>query len=135
MRYIGIILLVLWGCAQVPPVQVVDGDTVKVQGENVRLMGFDTPEIFRPKCAREKALGKEASLYLWQLLRQADDTKLVLERKSDGTARRDKYQRLLGRLYVNGIDVGALQIRAGFARPYSGGKRKGWCGYSIFRKS
>ena len=50
-------------------VRVVDGDTVRVKARiwvdqtvevSVRLRGIDAPEIFRPKCENEKALGRTA---------------------------------------------------------------------------
>ena len=40
-------------------VRIVDGDTVEVAGEKLRLKGWDTPEKFgNEKCAKEKMLGE-----------------------------------------------------------------------------
>lgn len=41
---------------------IVDGDTVRLPGENARLTGvgnvpFDTPETWRPECRSEAKLG------------------------------------------------------------------------------
>ncbi len=37
---------------------VTDGDTIRmVDGTNVRLVGFNTPEKFEPMCARQAELG------------------------------------------------------------------------------
>jgi endonuclease YncB( thermonuclease family) len=40
-------------------VRVVDGDTVQVYGvqPNVRLVGFDAPEVLHPDCDAERVLG------------------------------------------------------------------------------
>jgi endonuclease YncB( thermonuclease family) len=40
---------------------------------------------------------------------------------------RDRYDRLLGRLIVNGTDVGNTLIAEGLARAYDGGRQLGWC--------
>ena len=131
MRYLLTLLLIaLTSCAPLPRsnLYVIDGDSVRVLDENVRLMGFDTPETFQPKCASERALGKRATIHLEHLIENAGSASIVYERKRDGSLRRDKYRRLLGTLYIDGVDVADLQINAGLARPYDGGKRRSWCG-------
>jgi hypothetical protein len=51
-------------------VRVIDGDTIQVYGvdPNVRLVGFDTPEI-RAACAEERDLGRRATERLRALVR------------------------------------------------------------------
>ncbi|MBT1159296.1 hypothetical protein J1C56_27340 [Aminobacter anthyllidis] len=54
---------------------VVDGDTIRCNGQNMRLIGdgvpfktgIDTPEIGRAKCERERMLGREAKKRLAEL--------------------------------------------------------------------
>ena len=46
---------------------VIDGDTIRWNGEKVRLVGFNTPEISEPQCAAEATKGKQAKLRLQQL--------------------------------------------------------------------
>lgn len=50
-------------------IKVVDGDTIKVRATiwvdqtievSVRLRGIDAPELYRPKCAAEKLLARQA---------------------------------------------------------------------------
>lgn len=56
----------------------VDGDTIKCDGQNMRIMGpgspnksgVDAPEIGNAKCAKERLLGEQAKLRLEELLRQ-----------------------------------------------------------------
>jgi endonuclease YncB( thermonuclease family) len=52
-------------------VRVIDGDTVQVYGvePNVRLVGFDTPETWRPDCEAERVLGLKATERLKALVR------------------------------------------------------------------
>jgi hypothetical protein len=33
---------------------VIDGDTVRIAGVSIRLTDYDSPELFSPKCARER---------------------------------------------------------------------------------
>jgi hypothetical protein len=57
----------------------VDGDTVRCDRQNMRIMGpgapnksgVDAPEIRNAKCAKERLLGEQAKLRLDELLRQS----------------------------------------------------------------
>lgn len=111
------------GCAVV---LAVDGDTVKLlcPGEGLvpaRLTGFDTPEIFSPRCASELARGIVATASLDRLLFSAGHIAV----SGEGT---DRYGRRLVRLDLDGQDVANRMIASGLARPYAGGRRQGWCG-------
>ena len=108
--------------------KVIDGDSVKVMGENVRLVGFNTPEIFRPNCPYEKRIGQEAKVMLQGILDRSETTYLHFERRSDGRLKRDKYRRPLAVLYADGQDVAHVMVRAGLAEYYDGRrKRRNWC--------
>ncbi len=99
--------------------EVVDGDTVRWRGELVRLVGYDTPEL-RGRCRTERILAEAAANYLRGLLLEGPAV-LHFERG------RDRWGRRLARLTVAGRDVGPELIRVRLARPYTGGRRKGWC--------
>lgn len=101
---------------------VVDGDTLRYRRESVRLIGFDTPETVFPQCRREKDLGDRATELLRALLTAASTIDLAFE------ANRDRYDRRLARVYINGEDLADLMIEAGLARAYDGGRRQSWCG-------
>jgi endonuclease YncB( thermonuclease family) len=100
---------------------VVDGDTVRVGGRLVRIVGLDAPEM-RARCPREERLARQATARMAELVRGG----VTLEPIS----RRDRYSRLLAVVRDRqGRDVAAVMIREGLARPYDGrGRRKGWCG-------
>ncbi len=120
--YLGIKLSGSTSCSVT---RVIDGDTLHAYCPGrgflkARLLGYDTPEIYSPKCIGEWWAGTKATWALRRLLWNASETKLVLS----GT---DRYQRRLGTLFVDGRNVSRIMIDAGDARAYSGGKRAGWC--------
>lgn len=112
-----------WGDCKLMPWGncVLDGDTIRHDGQRVRLATIDTPEIFSPQCASELALGRRASARLRALL---NDGAVELERS--GTRDRDQYGRLLRIVTVDGTSVGYVLVREGLARRWDGARR-GWC--------
>ena len=54
-------------------VVLVDGDTLKYQGETIRLIDIDTPESFHSRCERELVLALEAKERLRQLVDAGPD--------------------------------------------------------------
>jgi len=107
---------------------VVDGDTVRVdvngRRESVRLLGIDTPESGRPdtpvQCGALEATGS-----LRRLLGDEDGGGPAVVLLADpGQDRRDRFGRLLAYVeLLSGTDLGAAQVRAGWARPYVYGRR------------
>ena len=105
--------------------RVIDGDTVTLMCpgdgmQSARLLGYDTPEKFSPKCLAELVAAEQASWALRTLIQKAD--RLVVVREGV-----DQYGRLLVRLTLDGIDISRAMVRAGHARQYSGGLRGSWC--------
>jgi endonuclease YncB( thermonuclease family) len=89
-------------------VGVTDGDTLTVltaqrQQHRVRLSGIDAPE-------RRQAFGQVSKQHLSDLA--YDKTVSVVFHK------RDRYQRILGKVLVNGADAGLDQIETGMAWHY-----------------
>jgi len=106
--------------------QVIDGDTVRLacpDGEagRVRLIGFDTPEIFSPQCAREALAGALATQKLRSIVWGADEIGVIFRGH-------DRYGRRLAEMSVDGESVAALMTTTGHARPYGGRARASWCG-------
>lgn len=68
---------------------VIDGDTIILGGEKIRLIGLDAPEIFSPGCSQERAFGVMAKQELlhalnsgpFKLLRYRNDDRDVYGRK------------------------------------------------------
>lgn len=105
--------------------RVIDGDTIDAGlDSNVRLTldnggGFDTPETYRPGCAREAQLGQAASERLSAILRMANSLALQLGSKTCG------YGRYCGVLQADGANVADQLIQEGLAKP---SKNYDWCG-------
>ncbi len=99
---------------------VVDGDTIWLDGEKIRIMGYDTPEPTTNICggSAEVELAHRASDRLVELLRQGDVT---IER--DGT---DRFGRTLAIIRVGGKDVGDILVGEGLARYWPDGPEF-WC--------
>jgi micrococcal nuclease len=104
---------------------VIDGDTVSLicpeDGMvSARLMGFDTPEKYAPKCLGE----------FWRRngprgIAGADPAGGPDE--ADVHRGTDRYGRALVELEIDGVDVARLMVRTGHARAYGGGLRGSWC--------
>lgn len=106
-------------------VSVTDGDTVRTwcpgRGfERARIMGYDTPEKFSPRCASEYRRAVAASWALRQLLARAETVSFVREGE-------DRYGRSLIAMWVDGQSVAHRMVADGHARSYDGGRRGGWC--------
>lgn len=109
-----------------------DGDTLTVdlleppnlprifQRMDVRLRGIDAPEI-KGQCERERKLAQQAKQALAEQLRQAQQ--LIL-----ADVKPDKYFRLDATVLADGRNLNTYMLDRGLARPYTGGKREGWCG-------
>ena len=109
--------------------RVYDGDTFYVEVPDlpdeigkigVRIRGIDTPEIGgKAKCGWERRRGSEARARLVELLRSPIEYRDLKWDKYGG--------RVDATVIADGADVGKVLIEEGLARPYSGGKRRGWC--------
>jgi micrococcal nuclease len=97
---------------------VVDGDTIWLEGEKIRIRDLDTPEISKADCPEELRLAADATATLIALLNDNDWT---VER--DG---QDRYQRTLARIMINGASVADPMIAAGVAIKWEGKTGK-WC--------
>lgn len=105
--------------------QVIDGDTARMwcAGEGslkARFEGFDAPELFSPTCPSEFLAATKAKWALRLAISQA--TTIELTRR--GT---DRYGRTLVAARLDGEPLARRMIDGGYARPYAGGRRQGWC--------
>lgn len=107
-------------CARERVTCVVDGDTIWLNGVNLRLESYDTPEQYNDICGgeAEKALARKASARLLQLL---NGNAFTVETHGE-----DRYGRVLATIKIGGTDVGDILISEGLARSWPNG-REFWC--------
>lgn len=98
----------------------VDGDTVKLGTQSLRLLNIDAPEVSRPQCDAEAMRGRAATDRLRALLVQGQVAILP-------NGRLDRYGRPLVRVTVDGRDVGDLLITEGLAKPWPVKGDPAWC--------
>lgn len=99
---------------------VVDGDTIWLNGQNLRLQSFDTPEPYNDICGgtAEVELAGRASA---RLLRLLNSSAFTVE-----TGGEDRYGRTLATVRINGVDVGDILIAERLARGWPDGD-EWWC--------
>ncbi|UOQ86420.1 thermonuclease family protein [Gracilibacillus salinarum] len=99
--------------AEAKVIHVVDGDTIKIEingeEENIRLLLVDTPETKHPDLPKQP-FGQEASDFAEKIL--SGETVQV---EFDGP-KRDKYDRLLGYIWIDGENFNQLLLKNGLAR-------------------
>ena len=101
---------------------VVDGDTLWLQGENIRLKDFDTPEPQSSICGgqREVTLAHQASARMLELL---NNNEWTIERFGLDSTRS---KRRLATIRIDGRDVGDILIEERLARAWPNGE-EWWC--------
>ena len=103
---------------------VIDGDTITIRSERIRIANIDAPEIGHPKCDAERRLGLVARKRLAELLGSGQ---VDIERGDPKSDRiKDRYGRTLALVYIDGKDAGETLIEELLARPWQG-KRRNWC--------
>jgi endonuclease YncB( thermonuclease family) len=94
-------------------IRVIDGDTIALGDQRIRLWGIDAPEI-RQECIRDGAsypCGRAAKAFLEALVGS--------ESVACGEVAQDRHRRSVARCWASGGDIGEAVIRAGWALDYS----------------
>ena len=89
--------------------RIIDGDTVEIGGERIRLHGIDAPES-RQTCTvigEEWRCGESATL---ALVDETNGQPVTCKGK-----KRDRYGRLIAVCYVGPYDLNAIMVRKGWA--------------------
>ena len=91
---------------------VVDGDTIHIEKNKIRLYGIDAPEIDQT-CTIKKIVwycGLESTLAL---------KKLVLDNNINCVVSDiDKYQRYIAECFINNLNINKIMVRNGWAIAY-----------------
>ena len=109
LLHLGALLLLATAAAPETGCRVIDGDTLRCGRERVRIQGVDTPEKGQP--------GYDAAK---ERLRQLTEGKrLRIERVA-----KDRYGRTVGKVTVDGEDVGKRLKQEGYAKPRTSRRRR-----------
>ncbi len=94
------------------PASVIDGDTIEVHGQRIRLHGIDAPES-RQLCrldGKPWQCGKDAANALADKIGRQSVTRKELDR--------DRYKRIVAKCMVVGEDIGEWLVTNGWAVAY-----------------
>ena len=93
-------------------IKITDGDTIRINGEKIRLSGIDTPEL-RQTCLKQGIqvpCGIEAKQIL---IDKIADNEIVCIREG-----KDQYKRTLAECFVNNESLSSYLVKSGYAFAY-----------------
>lgn len=99
---------------------VVDGDTIWLEGQKIRIADINTPEIGSPGCPAERALGERATSRLTALLNEGGFSLETIDRDED------QFGRKLRVIIRGGESLGGTLVAEGLAEEWTGSRRS-WC--------
>lgn len=109
----------IWSQTVGGSIRVLDGDTIRVDGRTIRLVGIDAPETGdKARCETERILAARATVRLRELIALGpvalDVVACSCRPGTEGT-RACNYGRACGRLMLEGRDLGGILIAEGGA--------------------
>lgn len=90
-----------------------DGDSIRINGERIRLLGIDAPELAQ-FCTKDSEKFPCGELSKQHLSKMIDGRKVSCK-----FVERDKYKRILGQCMVENIDISRQMVEDGWAVSYS----------------
>lgn len=116
-RALAVSLICLVACADRDPgvvgrASVIDGDTLEIQDQRIRLWGVDAPET------RQLCTGAGGAYRCGQVAANRLDEWIAGRPVTCVEDSRDRYRRIVARCEVGGDDVGGWLVRQGYAVRY-----------------
>jgi len=100
--------------------RVIDGDTIDLAGERIRIENIDTPETGgRAECPYERTLAERATARARDLFDAAAEITVIRSGE-------DRYGRTLARIVLDGADVGETLVAENLAVEWAG-RQHDWC--------
>ena len=93
-------------------IKIMDGDTIKINGEKIRFSGIDTPEL-KQNCIKEGESDPCGITAKQILIDKIGNNKVICI--SEG---KDQYKRTLAECFVNDESLSSYLVRSGYAFAY-----------------
>ena len=108
---------------------VIDGDTIKINGEKIRFGGIDAPEIEQICYLNGKKFfcGKISSQKLKEIIGK-NKVKCIKEKN------RDRYRRIIAECFVNGNSISKNMVKSGHAFDYEKYSKNKYAKYQEYAK-
>ena len=112
ISFFSLVFILIFTPINSQELNVIDGDTIHLNGEKIRFSGIDTPEL-KQTCIKDNAknfCGITAKEILINIIGN-NIVKCIREGK-------DRYKRTLAECYVNEISLSSYLVRSGYAFAY-----------------
>ena len=112
ISFFSLVFILIFTPINSQELNVIDGDTIHLNGEKIRFSGIDTPEL-KQTCIKDNAknfCGITAKEILINIIGN-NIVKCIKEGK-------DRYKRTLAECYVNEISLSSYLVRNGYAFAY-----------------
>ena len=93
--------------------RIIDGDTIILDSEKIRLYGIDTPEQ-KQTCKDKNGLSYPCGVVATNELKKIISSGQLFCRKKAT----DRYRRSISICYVNGVNINSLMVKNGWALAY-----------------
>jgi endonuclease YncB( thermonuclease family) len=103
---------------QASDIRVIDGDDIEWRGTNCRLLGYDAPELTKSKSPLEWERGLQAARRLHDLIKTAKRIQIP------PFSEKDRHNRPLVHLILDGIDIAKIAVDEGWGCDYHGEPKK-----------
>ena len=92
--------------------QVVDGDTIVLNGEKIRFSGIDTPEL------KQTCMDGDQKVFCGMFAKMLLTKKIGNETPECIREGKDAYKRTLAECFINGESLSAFLVKSGYAFAY-----------------
>ena len=113
-KFLGTLILGLLVCniSFADNLKIVDGDTIVLNGEKIRLSGIDAPEL------KQTCMNGDQKVFCGKLAKMLLVKKIGNKTPECIREGKDVYKRTLAECFINGESLSAFLVRSGYAFAY-----------------
>ena len=113
-KFLGTLILGLLACniSFSDNLKIVDGDTIVLNGEKIRLSGIDAPEL------KQTCMNGDQKVFCGKLAKMLLVKKIGNKTPECIREGKDVYKRTLAECFINGESLSAFLVRSGYAFAY-----------------